>query len=112
MNIWWRVAKVVYNREHVASLVRGALRDICPVYGIWHAYKACVSALYEAFSPVFICMGYDCFLMDPTATRVSQYPPLIVLERLILSCYLAYPALQSQFDRGFRGFTVDSETSL
>ena len=25
MNIWWRVAKVVYNREHAASPVRGAL---------------------------------------------------------------------------------------
>ena len=53
MNKWWRVAKVVYNREHAASLVRGALRDICPVYGIWHAYKACVFALYKAFSPFF-----------------------------------------------------------
>ena len=72
MNIWWRVAKGVYNREHVASPVRGALRDICPVYGIWHAYKACVSALYKAFSPFFICVEYDCFLMDPTATRVYQ----------------------------------------
>ena len=50
--------------------------------------------------------------MDPTATRVYQYPALIVVERLILSCYLAYPALQSQFDRGFQSFTVDSETSL
>ena len=50
--------------------------------------------------------------MDPTATRVYQYPALIVLERLILSCYLVYPALQSQFDRGFRSFTVDSETPL
>ena len=112
MNIWWRVAKVVYNREHAASPVRGALRDICPVYGIWHAYKACVTALYKAFSPFFICLEYDCFLIYPTATRVYQYPALIVLERLILSCYLAYPALQSQFDRGFRSFTVDSETPL
>ena len=112
MNIWWRVAKVVYNREHAASPVRGALRDICPVYGIWHAYKVCVTALYKAFSPFFICLEYDCFLMDPTATRVYQYPAPIVLERLILSCYLAYPALQSQFDRGFRSFTVDSETPL
>ena len=50
--------------------------------------------------------------MNPTATRVYQYPALIVLERLILSCYLAYPALQTQFDRGFRSFTVDSETPL
>ena len=50
--------------------------------------------------------------MDPTATRVCQYPTLIVLERLILSCYLVYPALQCQFDRGLRSFTVDSENSL
>ena len=50
--------------------------------------------------------------MDPAATQVYQYLPLIVPERLILSCYLPYPALQSQFDPGFRGFTVDSETSL
>ena len=100
MNIWWRVAKGVYNREHAASPVCGALPDICPVYGIWHTYKACVSALYKAFSPSLICLEYDCFLMDPTATRVYRYPPLIALERLILSCYLVYPALQSQFDRG------------
>ena len=50
--------------------------------------------------------------MDPTATLVYQYPALIVLERLILSCYLTYPAMRSQFDRGFRSFTVDSETPL
>ena len=50
--------------------------------------------------------------MDATATRVYQYPPLLVLERLILSCYLAYPAPKSQLDRGFRSFTVDNETSL
>ena len=112
MNIWWRVANVVCNREHTASLAGGALRDICPFYGIWHAYKACVTALYNAFSPFFSRLEYDCFLMDPTATRVYQYPALIVLERLILSCYLAYPALQSQFGRGFRSFTVDSETPL
>ena len=58
------------NREYAASPVRGALRDICPVYGIWQAYKVCVAALYKAFSPFFICLEYDCFLMDPTATRV------------------------------------------
>ena len=102
MNIWWWVAKVVYNREHAASPVRGALRDICPVYGIWHTYKACVTALYKAFSTFFICLEYDCFLMDPTATQVYQYPALIVLERLIPSCCLVYPALQPQFDHGFR----------
>ena len=102
MNIWWRVAKVVYNREHVASPVRGALRDICLVYGIWHGYKACVTALYMAFSPFCIRVENDCFLMDPTAIRVYQYPALIVVERLILSWYLAYHALQSQFDRGLR----------
>ena len=56
-DIWWRVAKVVYNREHAASPIRGALRDICPVYGIWHAYKACVTALYKAFSPFFYLPG-------------------------------------------------------
>ena len=112
MNIWWRVAKVVHHREHAASPVRGALRDICPVYGIWHAYKVCVTALYKAFSPFVICLEYDCFLMDPTATRVYQYPALIVLERPILSCYLAYPALQSQFDHCLRSFTVHSENSL
>ena len=49
MNIWWRVAKVVYNKEHGASPIRGALRDICPVYGIGNAYKVCVIALYKAF---------------------------------------------------------------
>ena len=102
----------MYNREHAASPVHGGLRDICPVYGTWHAYKACVTALYKAFSPFFIRMEYDCFLMAPTATRVYQYPALIVLQRLILSCYVAYLALQSQFDRGFRSFTLDSETSL
>ena len=112
MNIWWRVAKVVYNREHVASAVRGALRDICPVYGIWHAYKACAIALYKAFSPFFICPEYDCFLMDLIATRVYQYPALIFLERLIVLCYVSFPALQSQFDCGFWSFAVDSETSL
>ena len=70
MNIWWRLAMVVYNTEHGASPVRGALRDICPVYGIWHAYQACVTALYKVFPPFFICVEYDCFLMDPTSTRV------------------------------------------
>ena len=78
----------MYNREHAASPVRGALCDICPVYGIWHAYKACVTALYKAFSPWFIFLEYDCFLMGPTATRVYQYPALIFVERLILSCML------------------------
>ena len=112
MTICWRVAKVVYNREHAGSPVRVALRDICPVYGIWHAYKACVTALYKAFSPFFICLEYDCFLMDPTATWVYQYPTPIVMERLIFSYYLAYPAVQSQFDHGFRSFTIDSEIYL
>ena len=60
MNIWWRVAKV-YNREHVASPLRGALRDICHVYGIWHTYKVCFSALYKVFSHFFVCLEYDCF---------------------------------------------------
>ena len=112
MNIWWRVAKVVYNKEHAA--LQYAVRSVIynPVYGIWHAYKACVSALYKAFSPFFICLEYESFLMDPAATRVYRYLALIVMERLILSCYLAYPALQSQFDRGFRSFAVDNETSL
>ena len=39
-------------------------------------------------------------------------PPFIVPARLILSCHLVYPALQSQYDVGFRSFTVDSETPL
>ena len=87
-------------------------RDTCRVHWSWHAYKVCVSALYKVLSPFFICVEYDCFLMDPGATRVYQYPPLIVVERLILSCYLVYRALQSQFDRGFWTFTLHSETSL
>ena len=112
LNIWWRGAKLVYNRERAASPVRGALCGICPVYGICHAYKACVSALYKASSHFFICLEYDCFLLDPTCTRVYQYAPLIVPERLILLCYLAHPAVQSPYHRGFRSFTVDIETSL
>ena len=70
MNMWWSVAKVVYKSEHAASPVCGALRDICPVYGIWHAYKACVTTLYKVFSPFFIRLKGDCFLMDPISTRL------------------------------------------
>ena len=81
------------------------LWDLARLQGVCHCF-------IQGFFTFFICLEYDCFLMDPTATRVYQHPALIVLERLILSCYLAYPALQSQFDRGFRSFTVDSETPL
>ena len=80
-----------------------------PFHGIRHA---CVSAIYKVFSPFFVCLEYACFLMDPIATRAHHYLPLIVLERLILSCYLAHLALQSQFDHAFRSFTVDREISL
>ena len=70
-----------------------------------------VSMLYtRVFHP--FCLQYDCFLMDRNAIRVYQYPALIVVARLIVSCYLAYPVPQSQFHRAFRSYTVNSATSL
>ena len=52
MNILWRVAKVVYNREHAASPVRGALRDICPVYGMARIQGVCL--LYTRLFHLFL----------------------------------------------------------
>ena len=53
MNIYWMIAKVVYNREHATTPVRGVLRDVCPVHGIWHVYKVCVTSWYKSCSPSF-----------------------------------------------------------
>ena len=88
MDIWWRVSKVVYNREHAASPVRGVLRDICPVYGIWHGLQGVCHCFIQGFFTFFFRLEYDCFLMDPTATRVYRYPALIVLEAhsFVLPC--------------------------
>ena len=64
-----------------------------------------VSMLYtRLFHAFFIRMEYDCFLMDPSATRVYQYPHLIAVDRLLLSCSLAYPAPQSHFNRSLLEF--------
>ena len=100
----------MYNREHAASPVR--VRSVtCALSMAFGTLTRRVSVLYTRLFHLF-CLEYDCFLMDPDATRVYQYPALIDMARLIVSCYLAYPVLQYQFHRAFRSYTVNSATSL
>ena len=88
INIFWRVMKLIYHHSTAGVALRPALSGICPLFGLWHAYKQCINLTYKKFAPFFVPVEYDTYLSSPETIRAYAYPDLISKERLILGLYL------------------------
>lgn len=59
------------------------------MFGLWHAYKACIAKVHKVFLPFIAAVESDQYLQFPDVTRVYAFPDVIVKERLMLGLYLA-----------------------
>ena len=69
INIFWRVMKLTYHRSTPGVALRPALSRICPLFGLWHAYKQCINLTCKKFAPFFVPVEYDTHLSSPETTR-------------------------------------------
>lgn len=98
VDIYWRVLKLVYVQTSGSQFpIRRAMRQIIPFFGIWHAYKHCVTCAYRVFLPFIVPLEYMDFLRQPEKEHVYTTPDLVAMERLFLSLYLCSRELATTF---------------
>ena len=73
-NIAYRVQKMCYAQPTQSWAVRGFLRDLPVLYGVWHPYKYVVEVVYRTFLPLFV------FLLRGTVPVGFAIPSLIKLR--------------------------------
>lgn len=99
VNIFWRTIKLAYCSAHVSHNIRGALDQVCPVLGVWHAYAHCVKKVYDAFLPWWACIEVHGFLHAPENSVVYTKPKLITMEHLVMGVFLASAQVEQDIRR-------------
>ena len=93
-NIHWRFLKKVYGASCLKLNLRCVFKHHPLHFGIWHAYKQCVVFVWDAFFAFFAFVEYPALATQPEVTQVTNYPRLILKERMIASMFLAAPAVR------------------
>jgi hypothetical protein len=95
IDIYWRFLKMMYGRSYNdLNMARVFLHH--PLhFGVWHAYKQCVTDVYERFMPLFVYLEYPAFRSAPATTSVTNFPKLILKERMVMCLFLAGPHVKA-----------------
>jgi hypothetical protein len=94
IDIYWRFLKMAYGQSFLDLNVRALLKCHPLNFGVWHAYKQAVGEVYYAFFPFFTFLEYPGFRADPGAVDVTNFPKLILKERMVASLLLALPVVR------------------
>ena len=99
IDIYWRFLKMAYGASYLDLNVRALLKQHPLNFGVWHAYKQAVGEVYYAFFPFFAFLEYPGFREDPAAVDVTNFPKLILKERMVASLLLALPVLRPRVEQ-------------
>ena len=88
--IHYMILKLLYGAKNQRWNMRGYLRYVPVVYGVWHAYKFVVTHTFWVFWPILTYLRKG--LLRPGSTILS-YPKLIVMEKCIAALMLATPRI-------------------
>ena len=58
------------------------------LFGMWHAYKYCMTECYRQFLPLWAALEYKQFLNDPTKVELLTNLNLSMMESMVLSMFL------------------------
>ena len=89
INIYWRLLKITYAESVLQINVWQLFSpNVLPIFGIWHAYKYSVMSVYDSFHPIITALEYPRMMADPVGTMVTNFPKLVVMERMFLGMYM------------------------
>lgn len=100
VNLYSRCMKLMYSTTYTSLDIRSWFRSHPMHFGIWHAYKQCVHAVYNAYLPFFVYMEYEGFRTAPATTAVGNFPKLITKECMIASFLLHGNTLKGRLQQG------------
>lgn len=101
IDIYYRVSKLAYSLSYVEWNVRGALRGVMPIFGLWHAYTYCVRKCHTVFRSFWVWLETPGLAADPWGHRPYVHPKLRTLENVVVVVY----ALRKRAFRLFNGTT-------
>jgi hypothetical protein len=78
-NIHYRTLKLLYGQKMAQWRVPEALRHVPLLYGVWHAYKFCVTHVARRFYPLVVYFRKG--TLKP-GEKVSMYPEFATVEHL------------------------------
>ena len=84
-NIHYRLLRLLYAQNHAAHDVVPLVRHLPFLYGVWHAYKFCVTHAYRTFFSLFTFLHRGELAAGET---VASHPKLAFMERMVASVWL------------------------
>ena len=83
---------VFYKRHYsvIYACVSTALvfANLLLLFGLWHAYKYCVTECYRRFLPLWVALEYRLFLTDPNKLEVVTKFNLSMIVGTVLFVFL------------------------
>ena len=85
VDVWYRIMIMVYGVRHQHWDVRTWLRDVPPLFGVWHAYKHVVTVVYRTFHTHLTFLRFGTL---PAHRKLPGGWPLRTLELTIAAVLL------------------------
>lgn len=98
-NIHYRILKMLYGNKTTQWRVGVKLAKVPLVYGVWHAYKFCVTQTFRSFWPL---LTYFRFGTLAPKVQVAAYPKLRVMEKTVCCLLRAYRGYERAAGRKVR----------
>ena len=102
VNLYSRCMKLMYSTSYAGVNMRAWFRSHPVHFGMWHGYKQCVHAVYNAFLPFFVYMEYEDFRVHPETTSVGNFPKLITKECMVAAFFLHGKVLKARLHQGIK----------
>jgi hypothetical protein len=111
-NIYHRLQKLMYAPQFAHVDVRGGLKDIIPVYGVWHAYKAVCEQMQHTFFSLFTYFETGRLR---EGVNVPCHRKLAYIERMMAAVWIVgselLPQLITSFQDTYASWRVTTRSS-
>ena len=110
-NIHYRTCRLMYGDGSMRWDVRGWLRSVPLLYGVWHAYKQTVTLVYRQFFPVFALVEQVGF--PETGRQCTALRKVVYMEKvcagLLLAAPLIMPLIRARLQSAVQGSQSQDE---
>ena len=88
VDLYFRLHKLHYSVTYTFVSTAPFFAKTPLLFGMWHAYKYCVTECYRRFLPLSAALVYEQFLTDPAKVEILTNFNLFMMESMVLSVFL------------------------
>ena len=88
VDLYFCLRKLHYNVTYASVSSTPFFAKTPLLFGVWHAYKYCVTECYCRFLPLWAALEYKQILTDPTKVEILTDFNLSMMESMLLSVFL------------------------